>query len=141
MEHGPVDVVVVVSGQPKFDGSVLSELQKAAGDGAIRVLDALMISMDEGGEVIKVNIEDLPAELSETLGFIETGTRGLFDADDAEMFIEGMVPGCTVVAFAIEHAWALGLRKALEDSGGVLAMNIRIPGPIVEDAMAALVAK
>jgi len=138
MEHGPVDVIVAVSGEPKFDGSVLSELSRLASEGTIRVLDALLMIMDEDGEVIKLDIEDLPGELAESLGFIETGTRGLFDSEDADMFIEGMVPGCTVVALAIEHTWALGLRKALDESGGVLAMNIRIPAPVVDDAMSSL---
>lgn len=138
MEHGPVDVIVLVSAEPKLDGSVLGELQRLADEGTIRVLDALLIMMDESGKIIRMNIEDLPPELAASLGFLETGTRGLFDAEDARMFEEGMVPGCTVVAFAIEHAWALSLRKALEGANAELAMNIRIPAAVVDDAMAAL---
>jgi len=41
MEYGPVDVVVLASGNPTFDGSILGELERLAGSGTIRVLDAM----------------------------------------------------------------------------------------------------
>ncbi|MBP1657823.1 MAG: hypothetical protein H6Q31_2424, partial [Bacteroidetes bacterium] len=55
----------------------------------------------------------LPAEDRAAVGFIETGTRGLFDSEDAETLTEGMVPGSAVIALAIEHTWALALVNAL----------------------------
>ena len=138
MEHGPVDVVVVALGEPEFDGSVLEELRRLVGEGTIRVLDAMVILKGDDGDAITMDIEDQPAETKEALGFIETGTRGLFDSEDADTLIEGMVPGSAVIALAIEHAWAIGLRKALEGVGGEVAMTVRIPGPIVDDALEAL---
>jgi hypothetical protein len=72
------------------------------------------------------------------LGFIETGTRGLFDSGDAETLIEDMVPGSAVMALAIEHTLAIGLRKALEEVGAEVVLNFRIPGPIMEDALTEL---
>ena len=141
MEHGPVDLMVIALGEPKFDGSVLAELQKLASAGIIRVLDAMVIIKDEEGNAMGLDLEDLPSQESAKLGFIETGTRGLFDSEDSDMLIEGMVPGSTVVALAIEHAWAIDLRKAMEKVGGELAMNVRIPGPVIDDALAELGAK
>ena len=138
MELGPVDVVIMGFGEPKFDGSVLAELEKHAGEGTIRVLDAMVIVKGEDELVATLDLEDLPPEDAKALGFIETGTRGLFDSEDAETLIEGMVPGSAVMALAIEHTWAIGLRKALEDVGAEVALNFRIPGPIMEDALAAL---
>jgi hypothetical protein len=138
MELGPVDVVIMAFGEPEFDGSVLAELEKHAGEGTIRVLDAMVIVKGEDGLVATLDLEDLPPEDAKALGFIETGTRGLFDSGDAETLIEGMVPGSAVMALAIEHTWAIGLRKALEGVGAEVAMSFRIPGPIMEDALAAL---
>jgi hypothetical protein len=138
MEHGPVEVLVVAFGDPKFDGSVLSELQRLAGEGTIRVLDAMVIIKEEDGTVSGVDIEDQDQEVKKALGFIETGTRGLFDSEDSDMLIEGMVPGSAVVALAIEHAWAVGLHKALEGIGAGIALDVRIPGPIIDDALAEL---
>ncbi len=138
MELGPVDVVLVAFGEPQFDGSVLEELEKRAGQGAIRVLDAMVIVKGEDGLALTLDLEDLPAEDKAALGFIDTGTRGLFDCEDADMLIEGMVPGSAVMALAIESAWAVGLRKAIIGVGGDVAMTFRIPGPIMEDALAAI---
>jgi len=138
MELGPVDVVIMGFGEPKFDGSVLEELEKRAGEGTIRVLDAMVIVKGEDGLVVTLDLEDLPPEDTAALGFIETGTRGLFDSDDADMLIEGLVPGSAVMALAIEHTWAIGLRKALEKIGGEVALTFRIPAPIMEDALADL---
>jgi len=47
-------------------------------------------------------------------------------------------PGSAVVALAIEHTWAIGMRKALEKVGAEVALSFRIPGPVMEDALAAL---
>jgi Family of unknown function (DUF6325) len=138
MDIGPVDVVIMAFGEPSFDGSVLEELERRAGEGTIRVLDAMVIVKGEDGLAATLDIEDLPAEEAKALGFIETGTRGLFDSGDADTLIEGMIPGSSVLALAIEHTWAIGLRKALEKAGAEVALTFRIPAPIMEDALAEL---
>jgi len=138
MELGPVDVVIIAYGEPKFDGSVLEELRRLAGEGTIRVLDAMVIAKGDDGAVETLDIEDLPPEEAAALGFIETGTSGLFDSGDADTLIEGMVPGSAVVALAIEHTWAIGLRNKLEEVGGEVALTFRIPAPMMEDALAEL---
>lgn len=136
MEHGPVDVVILAAGEPRFDGSVLAELERLAGNGTIRVLDAMVLLKDEEGTAYGLDMEDLPPEEAAALGFIEDGTRGMFDSYDSGALIEGMVPGSGVIALAIEHRWALGLVNALEGAGMELAMNVRIPAPVVNEALA-----
>jgi hypothetical protein len=74
------------------------------------------------------------------VGFIETGTRGLFDSEDAGTLMEGMVPGSAVVALAIEHTWAVALVNALYQAGVDVALNFRVPAPIVDEAFASLAA-
>jgi hypothetical protein len=138
LKHGPVDVIALASGEPRFDGSVLAELEKQAASGTIRVLDAMILIKDEKGECWALDLEDLPDEEKKALGFIETGTRGLFNSEDATTFYEGMVPGSAIVALAIEHAWAVALVNAIANSGVEVAMNFRVPAPIVDEAFASL---
>jgi len=138
IQHGPVDVVVMAAGEPRFDGAVLAELKRQAGYGTIRVLDAMILLKDEQGVGAALDLEDLPEEQRAAVGFIETGTRGLFDSSDAETLFEGMVPGSAVVALAIEHTWALALVNALYQSGVDLAFNFRVPAMIVDEAFASL---
>jgi hypothetical protein len=138
IKHGPVDVVVLAAGEPRFDGTVLAELERQASSGTIRVLDAMILIKDEKGEAWALDLEDLPAEEKAALGFIETNTRGLFSSEDADVFFEGMVPGSAVVALAIEHTWALALVNALYQSGVDVALNFRVPAPVVDEAYASL---
>lgn len=138
MKHGPVDLVVLAVGEPRFDGTVLAELEKQAANGTIRVLDAMVLFKDEEGRCWQLDMEDLPPEEAAAVGFIETGTRGLLDAEDADIFYEGMVPGSAIVALAIEHAWAVDLVNAIDAQGVEVAINVRIPAPVVNEAFASL---
>ena len=138
MRYGPVDVIALAMGEPKFDGSILAELARLADTGTIRVLDAMVLVMDADGTALGLDIEDLAAEDKAMLGFIETGTRGLFDAEDAATFAEGMVPGSAIVALAIESAWAVPLMQAFEDAGADVALHTRIPAVIIDEALSAL---
>ena len=141
INHGPVDVIVLAAGEPRFDGSVLAELERQASSRTIRVLDAMILVKDASGVHKTLDIEDMPAKDAAALGFINDGTRGLFDAADASTLFEGMVPGSAVVALAIEHTWALALVNALYQNGVDVALNFRVPAPIVDEAFAALDAK
>jgi len=138
IKHGPVDVVVLAAGEPRFDGGVFAELERQAASGTIRVLDALILVKDAQGEVLRINLEDLSPEEAAAVGFIDTGTRGLFDSEDADTLIEGMVPGSAVVALAIEHTWAVALVNALYQAGVDVAINFRVPALIVDEAFASL---
>lgn len=140
MEYGPVDVIVLAAGEPRFDGSVLAELERLASAGTIRLLDAMLLAKSDQGVRTSLDIEDLPAESRSALGHIESGTRGLFDASDADLLFEGMAPGSAVVALAIEHAWSRTLVRSLADAGMEVAVNYRIPAAVINDAVAALAA-
>ena len=138
IKRGPVDVVVLAAGAPNFEGKVFAELKRQTASGIIRVLDAMILLRDEAGKPWQLNLEDLPQEQKHAVGFIEGGTRGLFDTEDAATLYEGMVPGSAVVALAIEHVWAIDLVNALSDAGVEVAMQFRVPAPIVDEAFASL---
>lgn len=140
IKRGPVDVIVLAAGEPRFDGSVFAELERKSADGTIRVLDAMLLLKDDEGQVWSMDLENLPPELKAAVGFIETGTRGLFDSEDAATLYEGMVPGSAVVALAIEHTWAVDLVNALYNAGVEAALNFRVPAIIVDEAFASLAA-
>jgi hypothetical protein len=138
IKHGPVDVVVLAFGEPRFDGRVLDELKKQTASGTIRVLDAMILLKDDEGHQWALDLEDLPAEETAKVGFIDTGTRGLFDSEDAETLYEGMVPGSAILALAIEHTWAIALVNAMAANGVEVAMNFRVPALVMDEAFASL---
>ncbi|MFO7661472.1 MAG: DUF6325 family protein [Chloroflexota bacterium] len=134
ISRGPVDVVVLALGAPHFDGSILRELKKQTASGTIRVLDVMVLFKAESGESWQMDFEDLSAQDKADLQFVDSESRGLFDADDAETLWEGMVPDSAVIALAIEHTWAIELVNTLEKSGVEVALNFRVPAPIVDEA-------
>jgi hypothetical protein len=138
IKHGPIDVVVLASGEPRFDGSVFAELKRQAAAGTIRLLDAMLLMKEAGGKCWRLDLKDLPAEEADAVGFNKTDMPRLFDSADAETLLEGMVPGSAVVALAIEHVWAVALVNAMKNAGVELALNFRVPAPIADEALAAL---
>ncbi len=138
LNYGPVDVIVLAAGEPRFDGSIYAELERAASTGTIRVLDAMLLMKDDTGQSWRLDLEDLPADQKAALAFIETGTRGLFDSEDASTLFEGMVPGSAVFALAIEHKWAVALVNAIYSAGAELAFQFRVPAVVVDEALASL---
>jgi hypothetical protein len=140
LRFGPVDVVVLAAGEPRFDGSVFAALERQAAAGVIRVLDAMLLMKDDEGKAWRIDLEDLTDEEKAAVGFIETDTRGLFDSDDAGTLFEGMVPGSAVVALAIEHKWAVELVNAVYNAGVELAFQFRVPAVVVDEAYASLAA-
>lgn len=138
IKHGPVDVIVLAAGEPRFDGSVFAELARQTASGTIRILDAMLLLKGEGGQTAALNLEELPPDLASAVGFIDTGTRGLFDSEDAATLYEGMVPGSAVLALAIEHTWAITLVNALEKAGVETAFNYRVPATVIDETFASL---
>lgn len=138
MNHGPVDVVILATTEPKFEGKVLAELERLHANDTINLLDALLLMKDDEGNGVEIDMEGLDDETKKALGFIETGTQGLFSQDDAATIFEGMVPGSVVVALAIENKWAVGLLNYMAEAGSEIAMHWRIPAPVVDEAFASL---
>jgi len=138
MEHGPVDVLILTFAEPRFDGSVTARLAELAQAGTIRVLDAAVVAKGEDGVRRSIDIEDLPADEAAVLGYIDDGTRGLFDAGDIEDLFEGLAPGSAAAALAIEHLWAVALLDAVRAVGGELAMEVRVPAVLADEAFAGL---
>lgn len=122
INRGLVDVLVLAIGEPRFDGSVLTELERQVASGTIRVLD----------------INDLQPDQAAKLGFVASETHGLFNREDADTLYEGMVNDSAIAALAIEHTWAVALVNAIFATGAEVALNYRIPAPVVDEAFAAL---
>ncbi len=138
IKHGPVDLIVMAAGHPSFDGSVLAELERLSDAGIIRVLDAMLLLKNEDSSATRVELKDLPAEQSVVVSLIPAETQGMFDGEDAETLMEGMVPGSAVLALAVEHRWAVNLVNALYAAGVEVAFHTRVPAPVVDEALVAL---
>ncbi len=148
MVFGPIQILAV--GFPttdQFEGRIADELIKLSDAGIIRIVDALAVLVEDD-EVDIIRATDLSDAQREEMGaqfgaliglgaagidgFIEgaeigaeiadTGGLGLVEEIGAE-FIEDLPNDSAALLLIIEHAWAVPLRSAIVDAGGILMAN------------------
>ncbi len=144
MSIGPIQAFVI--GFPDndlFEGRIAEELARLSDIGQIRIVDAVFV-MREGDDVAAMSVSDLDddqrAELRSAVGALvglgvageegavagaELGATAGPDAPHvAELIAAGLLDqlpdGSSALVLAIEHLWAIPLRDAVRDAGGVV---------------------
>jgi uncharacterized membrane protein len=148
MAFGPIQILAV--GFPttdQFEGRIADELIKLSDAGTIRIVDALAVLVeDDEVDIIRATDlsdaqrEEMGAEFGALIGlgaagidgFIagaevgaeiaDEGGLGLVEAIGAD-FIENLPDDSAALLLIIEHTWAVPLRGAIVDAGGVLMAN------------------
>ena len=144
MSIGPIQAFVI--GFPDndlFEGRIAEELARLSDVGQIRIIDAVFVIRD-GDEASVLSVSDLDddqrAELRSAVGaLIGLGVAGgegavagaalgaSIDPDAptaAEVVAAGLLDelpdGSSALVLAIEHLWAIPLRDAVRDAGGIV---------------------
>ena len=144
MSIGPIQALVI--GFPRndlFEGRIAEELARLSDVGQIRIIDAVFV-IREGDEASMLSVSDLDdeqrAELRAAVGaLIGLGVAGgegavagaalgaAVDADApsaaeamAEELLDDLPDGSSALVLAIEHLWAVPLRDAVRDAGGIV---------------------
>jgi uncharacterized membrane protein len=158
MEIGPLQVLVVGLTEPALDGSILDELVSLSDDDVIRLVDILGVYKDEDGTVLSAQVSDLDLDEAMTYGAWVGGLIGLGAAgaegaevgalegamvagedweyglsdEDLDDIAEGIPPGGAGLLAIIEHRWAIPLRNAVREQGGiVIAQDFLSPEALV----------
>lgn len=143
MAIGPVQLIVIGFNHPEFHGEIIEELERLKQSDTVRVIDALAVHKDAGGEIEVVHLSNLSreeaVELGSTVGaLIGLGIEGEEGAEagavaGAEATAEGVhafsddqawdvleeIPDDSAAALVlIEHHWAVPLRDAIARAGG-----------------------
>jgi uncharacterized membrane protein len=157
MEIGPIQGFVI--GFPSNDlleGRIAEELARLSDVGQIRIIDAVFV-MREGDDVAALKVSDLDdeqrSELRAAVGAliglgvggldgaaVGAGLGGLSDPESttaaealAAALSEDLPDGSSALVLAIEHLWAIPLRDAVRDAGGVVLAHRSLT---VEDLIA-----
>jgi uncharacterized membrane protein len=148
MAIGPIQIFAF--GFPStagFEGRIAEELIKLSDAGIVRIIDALaVIAEDDEVDVIRVSDlddeqrEELGAEIGALIGLGAGGIEGFVEGaeigaevmeegglgiieDITEDLIDELPDGSAAMLLIIEHTWAVPLREAVVDAGGVLMAN------------------
>ena len=144
MTIGPIQAFVI--GFPDNDlleGRIAEELARLSDIGQIRVVDAVFV-LREGEDLVALSVSDLDdqqrAELRTAVGaLVGLGAGGLEGAEaGAELgasvgadapraaeaiaaeLVDDLPDGSSALVLAIEHLWAVPLRDAVREAGGIV---------------------
>ncbi|MEA2023300.1 MAG: DUF6325 family protein [Actinomycetota bacterium] len=141
MALAPIELLVIGFPGNQFTGGILPEIERLVDDGVITLVDALVIFKDDDGEIEIIELDQIdPGQDVAALSRFLDESNGLISEEDMEGFAEALVPGSSAAALAFEHTWFKPLRDELVDSGGILLANMRIPGLVADEVLAAVAA-
>ena len=129
-----IEYLVVVVPGPEALTSVALELAQAVERAAVRILDVLVVSVDEQGSV-----ELIEADSVEGLGAVGVATPGvgiLLSRHDVELVALALEPESTAIVVLVEDRWAEPLSTAARAAGGHVHAGERIARERVEAALA-----
>ncbi|MET0781214.1 MAG: DUF6325 family protein [Microbacterium sp.] len=126
-ELGPVDFLVIEfpAGHQNFTGEIAEELLRLVEAGTIRVIDAIILTKDEDGNVDATELSDA-GDLG-ALVELEAELAELLAADDVVNLANAMDPGSVAGVLVYENVWAAPFASAARRAGGQLIANGRIP--------------
>jgi hypothetical protein len=124
---GPVDFVIVEfpAGKSNFTGEMAEELVKLVDAGIIRLIDVLVLTKDENGDIDAVELEDVE-DLGE-LARLEADLAELLAEEDVVNLAAAMEPGSVAGVVVYENLWAAPFASAARRAGGQLIADGRIP--------------
>jgi Family of unknown function (DUF6325) len=128
-ELGPVDYIVVEFPADKadFSGAMAAELSALVKNGAVRVLDLLILKKESDGSVEAFEAHDFgDSDLAQLLE-LESELAMLLAADDVESIGAALEPGSVAAVLIWENLWAAPFGSAVRRSGGQLVASGRIP--------------
>jgi hypothetical protein len=116
---GPVQMLVIGFEGGEFTGAIAAELERLRSDDTIRVLDLVVVAKDADGNVSAAEGEDGLAR--RLLDVTDADLSHLDQAEAADLWdaTEAIPPGGAAAVALIEHRWAIPLRDAIANAGGV----------------------
>jgi hypothetical protein len=148
MAFGPIQIFAFgFPATDKFEGRIADELIKLSDAGTIRIIDALAVIVEEDEvDIVRVTDldeaqrEELGAEIGALIGLGAAGLEGFVEGAFAgeeiaaeggfglveavgEEFLEDLPDDSAGMLLIIEHAWAVPLRSAVLDAGGIMMAN------------------
>lgn len=145
MTYGPLHLIVLGFDKPTFEGSVIDELDSLRKEGIIRLIDATVIYRGPDGEVVSIQDSDLGLDeriavagvIGALIGLGAGGKEGAelgalarmeavaqneygLSEEDIGAIAEDMPLDSAALILLFEHVWAVGLKQAVLDAGGVV---------------------
>ncbi len=128
---GPTQLIAV-GFKPRVDfvGAIIEEIDRLEGHGVLRLLDVLVLTMDDDGSLTRVEIadEDFGDLLIAGAQFDPFDVFAMFEGRGVEVLqsvraqalVQSLVPGSGLALILVEHRWARRLFDSIAALGGVV---------------------
>jgi hypothetical protein len=128
-ELGPIDYVVIEfpAGKADFSGAMAEQLKELVDAGTVRVLDLLIITKDEDGEVDAFELHEFEDGDAGLLRELVAEYAQLLSEEDVGHIAAALEPGTVAAALVWDNAWAAPFAASIRKSGGQLVASGRIP--------------
>jgi uncharacterized membrane protein len=140
-------MLVLGFAEPNFTGKIAAELDRLREHEFVKIVDALVVNKDDEGNITQLQVSDLSLDESIEMGAIagaligfgygegdedaieagaELGAESmaekggqLITEEDAWYVADAIPNGSAAAVILLEHLWAIPLRDAIVDAGGI----------------------
>lgn len=130
---GPAEFYLVGFEGEDPDPATFSALTDLVSSGVVRLLDFVILSKSEDGEVVIRELDSDGAPLS--LGDISPIAAGIAGDEDVDELADLVPPGRSAAVVVLELSFARELAQNLAAAGGQVLRSERVPAPVVNAMM------
>jgi hypothetical protein len=139
MTFGPVDFIALEFPGNRFRGDILPDLLELVDKEIIRIIDLVIITKAEGQISVRELRELDPAHI-EIVNPLKADVSQMITRSDIDLIAGQLADNSTAGLLLIENLWAKKTQQAMLDANSRLLMFERIPGAVVEEALADIAA-
>lgn len=139
MTLGPIDFIALEFPGNRFRGDILPDLFELVEKDIIRIIDLVIIRKDQG-EVTVLELRELDPAHVEIFNPLKAEANQMITETDIAMIAGQLADNSTAGILLIENLWAKKTQQAMQDANSRLLMFERIPGVVVEEALADIAA-
>lgn len=134
-EYGPVDIYLIGFPGSRLDDDTLAALGELMVSDSVRLLDMLIVSRGDDGELSVREFEEFRDEYGLTV--VELEASGLLGDEDVDELGTAIEPGMSGALLALELVFAKRLASSFAAAGGEVLQVERIPAQVVNEVLAA----
>ena len=137
---GPIDLLAIEFPGNHFKGEILHELHAQVAAGTIRIIDLVIITKNDTGQVSALELQDLGPDAGGALAQLHATISQMLTNDDIEAVGEQLANESTAAVMLYEHTWATKAKKAIMAAGGKVLVQARVPHDVVAETLSDLAA-
>lgn len=134
MTLGPVELLVLKFPGNHFTGEVMPALRELVDSNMIGIIDIMLATTDEEGNVSAIEIAD-DKDAYSVLGPIVKEIEGLLTPADIDALGKQLGPNSSAAVMLFENKWATRFRDAVLGANGEVVMLERIPKQVIDAMM------